>query len=202
MQVIVRSTSSSTFMFECFTARWTLLAKIASWYNFEGLPEVFLRMMPTESLKIAPTWAFCFKWVWSINKLKISLGILLKVLRNIELGDLNLFELLLRNTFIKRTDHLIDGLEAVQDWFYQNKFFKRVRICFDNHTSEIGWLESIRQNRFEKAPRILFHSSFGSAISFMYSSTCRTHKRFGRWQWLRKLEKFKWQNSIWFIKRK
>ena len=43
----------------------------------------------------------------------------MKILRNIELGDLNLFELLLRNTFIKRTDHLIDALEAVQDRFYK-----------------------------------------------------------------------------------
>ena len=179
-------------MFECFTARWTLRAKMASWYNFEGLAQVYLRWMRTESFKIAPTWAFCFKWFWSINKLKIGLGILLKVLRNIELGDLNLFELLLKNAFIKRTDHLIDGLEAVQDWFYQNKFLNRIIFCFESHTPEIGWLESSRQNCFEKEPRILFHSSFGSAISFMYSSTCRTHKRFDRWQWLRKLEEFKW----------
>ena len=53
--------------------------------------------------------------VESILKIQSDLGILLKVLRNIELGDLNLFELLLRNTFIKNTDHLIDALEAVQE---------------------------------------------------------------------------------------
>ena len=53
--------------------------------------------------------------VESILKIEIDLGILLKVLRNIELEDLNLFELLLRNTFIKNTDHLIDALEAVQE---------------------------------------------------------------------------------------
>ena len=175
MQVIVRSTSSSTFMFECFTARWTLRAKIASWYNFEGLPEVFLRMMPTESLKIAPTWAFCLKWVWSINKLKIGLGILLKVLRNIELGDLNLFELLLRNTFIKRTDYLIDGLEAVQDWFYQTIFFKACKNLFwKSYIRDwLAWIypsESLRESTQNTVPFFIWQcNQFYVLVHLSYS---------------------------------
>ena len=48
-------------------------------------------------------------------KLKQYLGILLKVLRNIEIGNLNLYASLLINSSIKKTEHLIDAIEAVQE---------------------------------------------------------------------------------------